>query len=127
MKSKYDINSQTCILVISGNASDLGKLVTINNDVKRLYEFNNKELVGSDITKIIPPVYEKLHDEYLSNFFENLESQRKDLNKERVVYAVSKRGYLVPSILMIKLMPDLDSINIRIVGFLNHEQEYQRK
>lgn len=125
-KAKYDINSSTCIFIVSGNTNDLGKVITLNNDVKKLYEFNNKELIGAEVTKIMPPVYEKLHEQFLTDFFEENVTERNHLNHERLVYAISKRGYLVPSSLMIKVMPDLEDGNIRIVGFLSHDPQFER-
>jgi PAS domain S-box-containing protein len=124
-KNKYDINSTTCIIIVSGNTNDLGKCITLNNDVKKLYEFSNKEIIGQEINKIMPPVYEKLHTQFLKNFFEDRQVERKSLHEERVVYAVNKKGYLIPSSLMIKLMPDFKNSSIRIVGFLNHEASYE--
>ena len=115
LKKKYDINSPTCIFIISGNIREMGKVLKLNNDIKKLYEFENRELIGQNISKIMPDVYQEAHEAFLQNFFVEDRVERDFINRERVAYAITKKGYLVPSSLMIKILPEMSEDHLRIV------------
>ena len=51
----------------------------------------------------MPSVFGDIHDKFIQDFLDT--TQSKILNKEKVVYAKSKEGYLIPCTIMIKLMP----------------------
>lgn len=63
----------------------------------------------------MPKVYADLHDGFMRSYLETSES--KIIGLERLVLPQNKQGYLVPSTLMIKVLPNLDE-GIQIVGFL---------
>lgn len=98
----------------------MANVISLNNDIKKLYGYENQEVIGQNINKIMPQYYEELHDQYFSNYFESEEITREYITRERTVYPVSKKGYVVPSSLMIKLLPSLENTDIKMVGFLTH-------
>jgi len=63
----------------------------------------------------MPRVYGNIHDSFLDRFLET--SVSKTIGVERVIMSLNKSGYIVPSTLMIKVLPNLDE-GIQIVGFL---------
>lgn len=56
-KMKYGDNSQTAILVISGNEQELGCVKNVNNQVKTLLGWSRKELLGQNVAKVMPKVF----------------------------------------------------------------------
>lgn len=134
-KSKYNSNSITCIIVVSGSVNTLGNVITVNSDLKKLYGYKNSDITGYNINKVMPKAYERVHDIFMKDFFTrdvNEESSNTHYGAkkfqnlfflERIIFPVNKHGYLVPSNLMIKLLPELDK-GIKVVGFLNECDEY---
>jgi len=112
---KYGENSSTCILTISGNLGSLGTIKNVNNEITRILQFSKPDLIGQNISRIIPKVIGDLHDGFMRNYFET--SDPKVIGHERLVFPLNKDGYIVPCSLMIKVLPNLDE-GIRLVGFL---------
>jgi len=54
----------------------------------------------------MPRVYGNMHDSFLDRFLET--SQSKTIGVERVVMSLNKSGYIVPSTLMVKILPNLE-------------------
>ena len=83
----------------------------------------------------MPKAYEKLHGVFMKDLFlreaasnKNDQEIKKKSNanlfhRERTVYPINKKGYLLPSTIMIKLFPELYD-GVRIIGFLNEEDEF---
>ena len=112
---KYGENSNTCIITCSGNYNEMGIVKNCNNEVTRVLGMSKFELIGHNISEIMPKVLGDKHNAFMFNYFET--SVARVLGKERLVFPINKAGYLVPSTLMIKILPNLDD-GIKIVGFL---------
>ena len=112
---KYGENSNTCIFTVSGNLSSIGTIKNVNNEITRILGFSKPDLIGQNISRIIPKIIGDLHDGFMKNYFETSDS--KVIGVERVVFPLNKEGYVVPCSLMIKVLPNLDE-GIRLVGFL---------
>ena len=112
---KYGENSNTCIISCSGNYNSIGTVTNSNNEMMRILGYSKTDIVGQNISRIMPKIYADLHDGFLKSYFESGES--KIIGIERFVLPQNKQGYLVPCTLMIKVLPNLDE-GIQIVGFL---------
>jgi len=112
---KYGENSNTCIITCSGNFNSMGLITNVNNEINRILNFSKTDLIGQNISRIMPKVIADLHDGFMRNYFET--SEAKVIGIERIVFPVNKNGYIVPCTLMIKVLPNLDE-GIRLVGFL---------
>ncbi len=44
--NKYNDNSNTCILIVSGNYSNMGVITNVNNEITRLTGLNKNDLIG---------------------------------------------------------------------------------
>lgn len=113
---KYGENSNTCIVTVSGNSNGMGTIKNVNNEITRILGFAKADLIGQNVNRIIPKYLSELHDTLMRNYFETSES--KVMGVERFVFPLSKKGYVVPCTLMIKVLPDLER-GVRLVGFLN--------
>lgn len=112
--AKIDENSETAIITISGNFRQIGVITNSNNQISQLLGYNKSEVIGEKIETIMPKIFADNHDELLLKYFDNPNQQ---LNIERTVYPMNKRGYIAPFNLTAKILPNLDN-GIQIVGFL---------
>ncbi len=113
---KYGENSNTCIITLSGNLNSMGIVTNSNNEISRILNYSKNEIVGQNISRIMPRYLANVHDGFMRNYFETSKA-RNVIGIERFVLPINKAGYLVPSTLMIKILPNLDE-GIQVVGFL---------
>ena len=113
---KYGENSNTCIITVSGNQNKMGTIKNLNNEITRILGFSKADLIGQNVNRIIPKYLAEIHDSLMRSYFETSESRV--LGMERLVFPLTKKGYVVPCTLMIKILPDLTN-GVRLVGFLN--------
>ncbi len=102
-------------MTISGNYNNIGSIKNTNNEILRILEYSPSEIIGQNVSRLMPKVIADMHDIFLRNFLET--GEQHVMWKERIVYAQSKSGYLIPCTLMTKVIPNLIE-GIRIVGFL---------
>ena len=112
---KYGENSNTCIITCSGNFNSIGTVTNSNNEITRILGYSKNDIISQNISRIMPKVYADLHDGFMRCYLETSES--KIIGLERLVFPQNKQGYLIPSTLMIKVLPNLNE-GIQIVGFL---------
>jgi PAS domain S-box-containing protein len=112
--SKFEEHSDTAIITISGNFRQIGIITNSNNQITNLLGYNKNELVGEKIETIMPKIFADNHDDLLLKYFDNPDRQ---LNIERTVHSMNKKGYIIPCSLLAKILPNLD-YGIQIVGFL---------
>lgn len=63
----------------------------------------------------MPKLLGNLHDHFITKYLDTSES--KIIGHERTVFCLHKKGYLIPSSIMIKVLPHLDQ-GIQMVAFL---------
>ena len=114
-RQKYGDNSNTCIITCSGNYNEMGVVTNCNNEITRILGFPKQEIIGQNISKIMPRVYANVHSQLMSRYFETAESEV--IGTERLMFPLNNHKYMVPTTLMIKVLPNLDQ-GIRAVGFL---------
>ena len=112
--SKLDENSDTAIVTISGNYRKIGMITNSNSQITQLLGYNKVDIIGEKIETIMPKIFADSHDRLL---FKYLDSPNSQLNIERTVYPINAKGYIVPSMLTAKILPNLEN-GIQIVGFL---------
>jgi len=112
---KYSENSKTCIIMCSGNIHTMGKVLDANNETMNLLNFAHSDIIGQNVSQIMPEIIGTNHDAFMMRYFET--SVPSVIGRERPVFPMNKAGYIVPCALMIKIYPNLDQ-GIRVVGFL---------
>ncbi|EGR33954.1 PAS domain S-box family protein, partial [Ichthyophthirius multifiliis] len=118
-KIKYDQN--TSIIQISGNINTLGQITNTNNETSKLLGFSKNELLEQNIQKIMPKIYGDFHNSFILQYLNT--SVSKIMGKEdRIVMFLDKKGYIIPCILMVKVLPNLNE-GIQIVGFFKDIQQ----
>lgn len=92
---------------MSGNIHNRAHILNVNFDITRILGFSKFDLVGQNIkNKILPKIFYNFHDELVNHYIDT--SRSTIIGKERFVMPVNIEGYMVPSILMIKVLPTLD-------------------
>jgi PAS domain S-box-containing protein len=112
---KFDENSNTCIITVSGNFKTMGTIINVNNEIYKLLGYNKNEVIGEKVESLMPKIFSDNHQRLLMRFFNN--PSDRPLNIVRTVYAMNKKGYILPCSLTAKILPNLDK-GIQIVGFL---------
>ena len=112
---RYGENSDTCLIAVSGNLKSMGIVKSVTNDITRILDYSKGDLVGHNISRIMPKVFADAHDQVMERYFES--AQPRIINTEKLVYPINKSGYLVPCTLMVKILPRLTH-GIVVLGFL---------
>ncbi|KAL4485750.1 hypothetical protein ABPG72_012290 [Tetrahymena utriculariae] len=123
-KLKYGENSTTSVISVSGNLNQIGIVVNTNNEIEQLLSYSKNDLMGQNISKIMPKVYGDIHDGLFHRYLET--SQPKVIGIERTVMCLNKNGYVIPTSIMVKVLPNLDQ-GIQIVGFLKEIDNQESK
>jgi PAS domain S-box-containing protein len=69
-KSKYGENTNTCIVTISGNYSNIGIINNTNNEILRMLGYSPSEIIDQNVSRIMPKIYGEMHDNFLRRFLE---------------------------------------------------------
>lgn len=67
-RMKYGDNAQTAIFVISGNEHQLGLIQNVNNQVYSLLGWMRKDLLGQNLSMVMPKVFGEAHDFVLNRY-----------------------------------------------------------
>jgi len=116
LKNKY--KADTGVIMIEGNvAINIGRMIYINQPLIKILGYSNKsELLGNNISMIIPGDIGRYHDDIISNYFEVGKSKilKKTIN---FLCVKSKEKYLLPIHLLMTFMPSLDK-RLRGIGII---------
>jgi PAS domain S-box-containing protein len=66
--NKYSENSNTAVVVISGNEGQLGIIVHTNNLLKAMLGYTRAELTDRNVAAIMPKIYADTHHAVLSRY-----------------------------------------------------------
>lgn len=97
----------------------MGIITNCNNEVNRLLGYTKPEIIGESVDMIMPKIYADYHTNFMLSYFDK--DKGKAMNNERMVYSMSKDGYIIPCTLLIKVLPSLFD-GIQIVGFLKEKE-----
>lgn len=113
---KFFNNPLGCaISIISGNIKDLGIIKYANAPFQKLTGYSAKEIVYSNITKIMPECVGKHHNYYLKNFYRSENSSV--LDHIRSVPLKTKDMFLSMVEIMVKIFPSF-SQGLCFIGYL---------
>ena len=116
----FGYNTGTVIITITVTPRDIGNIVNVNYEAKKLLGYRHKDLKGKNVRILMPKLLTDNHDSFLQNYFET--AKAKILEQQRVVIAKDKDGYIIPSYILVKAIPNLKR-NLTFVGFLRRLDE----
>ncbi|MDR3547189.1 MAG: PAS domain-containing protein [Candidatus Pacebacteria bacterium] len=114
-ESMFDLNSRTVVITILGSLSRLGTVKHVNEHVKEMLGYTPGDLVGHNITRIMPRNIGEHHDSFMLRFFNNGNAYL--MEQSRLMLAQSKEGFIVPISLLVKSCPGLEE-GIQYIGFI---------
>eukprot|EP01022_Parablepharisma_sp_SALTPOND_P029356 TRINITY_DN732_c0_g1_i1.p1 TRINITY_DN732_c0_g1~~TRINITY_DN732_c0_g1_i1.p1 ORF type:complete len:1598 (+),score=155.57 TRINITY_DN732_c0_g1_i1:3349-8142(+) len=111
---KYGYNSSAVTLAVSGNIGSTG-IIENSNDKISQFGFSKSEVIGANISLLLPKFLGDLHDSFILNYFNTGAASL--LNTEKILFIRHKSGYLEPIYLLIKCLPSLQE-GLCFVGFI---------
>ncbi len=113
--TKYGADSNTAVIILSGNRKNIGTIVNANHEIGKLLGYQKNELVGENIAVIMPEIMGAHHNLYLENYFER-HDQSNEVS-EKLIFPQHAKGYIVPCLDLVRLVPNLDS-GVQFLGFV---------
>ncbi|RKP20020.1 hypothetical protein ROZALSC1DRAFT_28444 [Rozella allomycis CSF55] len=83
----YETNS-----VISVN--ETGKILQANNAVLSMFGYSRKDLIGENVSKLVPTPFKENHAKYMERYKKTREA--KVIGKKRELFGLHKNGYVFP-------------------------------
>ena len=123
-ESTFSINRETAIMVISGNLSNLGVILAMNEYTRDVFGYSPSEVMGLPVNTLMPQIIADKHYTYLLNFTKTGES--KTLNNENFSFGLCKNGLLVPIAFITSTMPGLTN-GLRYISFIRRDLIHIKK
>eukprot|EP01022_Parablepharisma_sp_SALTPOND_P008015 TRINITY_DN135076_c2_g1_i1.p1 TRINITY_DN135076_c2_g1~~TRINITY_DN135076_c2_g1_i1.p1 ORF type:complete len:1694 (-),score=130.78 TRINITY_DN135076_c2_g1_i1:1451-6472(-) len=117
VEGKYGEDSASAVVLISGNKSNVGRILNTNHELYEMLGHEKKSVLGQNVSVFIPELIAVYHNRFIQGCFTNSLSTAFN-SKERLVLPQHSAGYLVPCTLLTRLVPNLDK-GIQFIGFLN--------
>ena len=115
---RYGSNSNAAVILISGNRQNLGIVVNANHELYQILGFAKNELIGENISFIMPSLIGSHHNTFLEMYFETPKRSRTATLHEQLVFPQHINGYIVPCVKLVRLVPNLD-YGVQFLAFLN--------
>ena len=115
-------NSASAIVIISATSSRIGTVIHANEDIETVLGFKRQELIGRNVTQIIPRPIAKVHDKLVQRYFETAKPNVIEI--KRNLLASNKEGYLKEIELIVKVFPQVNE-KIVFVGFIQRHDRFE--
>ena len=116
-------NDGTACVLVNGQASMLGKITDCNLSFSRIFGYNKKEILGNNISKLMPEIYAEHHDEIIQHSLEYGEDTEVLSGKDKLVFGKSKNHYIFPVWQRIIATPTLINNN-NYIGLMNIDKTF---
>ncbi len=103
---KYGENSETGVIVVSADEHSIGIVQHCSSKVRTIFGYFMTEMIGQNISRIMPKAIGNTHDETLKNFIAS--NDFKKCGVEMFAPAIDKEEFLVPCSMMMKMLPNLE-------------------
>lgn len=113
-EDRYGANSRNALFIISGQKANLGEVLCINNEVSELLGYEKHEIVGHNISKVMPPAIAAKHSNFMLKF---MCSGHFSPIKDKLVLPLHKLGYLLPCTYIHRVVPTLQK-GLQLIGFI---------
>lgn len=111
---KFGANSRTSLFIISGVKANVGEVLCINNEVSELLGYEKNEIVGHNISKVMPPIIAEKHSDLILNSFC---SGKTVSQNDRMILPLHKQGYMIPCSFLCRIVPNLQN-GLQLIGFI---------
>lgn len=98
------VNDKSLAMVqISCDSEVIGKITKTTLGVSRMFGYNEDELIGRKVTILVPPPYNKHHDDFILRY--QSVSKSNIIGREKAVFGQHKSGYVFPITLAARVLP----------------------
>lgn len=108
------ISDKSAILTVDAIGSSLGAVINSSRNIKNLLGHERKVLLGKNVTKLMPKVYNDMHSEFMLNFIKRDNTYR---IVEKTVPSLNKNDLLVECELRVTILNSLMN-GLALVGFI---------
>ena len=102
----FQENSESAVLISSGNLENLGDILYCNNLITPILGYEKNQVQGFSINNIIPAPVSHHHNNLMKEFYKTGKSEV--LDRITNVFALSKNGYLVNLELFLTYLPNMN-------------------
>lgn len=107
---------KTSVIHVSGSKDAVGKVLKTNSGTRALFGYSANELVQNSVSKIMPGIFGKRHNDFMERYFRT--GRSKIFNKERFLFGQHKDGYCFQIKLLVRQLPTLEAGFIQYVGLV---------
>lgn len=98
-------DADNAILCVSGDFETIGEIQKANASACQLFGYLSAELIGRNVSLIIPSPFSELHDDYIKRYHECGKHIVID-NHNLVIYFANKSNYIFEARLLVKVVPN---------------------
>ncbi|MDR3549296.1 MAG: PAS domain-containing protein [Candidatus Pacebacteria bacterium] len=120
---KHGANNKAALFILSGHKSNLGEVLCINNEVTEALGYEKNELIGRNISLIMPPSIGHKHTEIVLKYFS---TARRIKASDVMVLPLHKQGYILVCSLIHRVLPNLQQ-GVQIIGFLRKISDFSEQ
>lgn len=114
-------DSKTAVVHVASSKANMGNVTKTNEGTLEMFGYTPIEFLHNSVNKIIPNALAKRHNEFMEIYFRT--GRDRVLNKERLAFALHKKGYCFPIKLFVRPMPQLDGGYLQFVGMILAQQD----
>ncbi|EWS72421.1 PAS domain S-box protein (macronuclear) [Tetrahymena thermophila SB210] len=111
-------NSKNSIVIAFADSERMGEIIYSNQYLQNFLGFSKQDLLQKNVSMLMPPLISKKHSNLMNRFIQT--SQSAFTQNFRIVPAVNKKGNLVPTNLLLKVIPEFNN-GIQISGIMYEE------
>ncbi len=112
--------SETGICICNGDNGKEGLIEKVNLEFEKIFKFTNNELIGKDISILMPKIFSNQHKEFMQNYINIGEKIIID-TKEYFSFAKDKNNSIIFIRLYVKLFPVLNN-SVFFIGMILPEK-----
>ena len=98
-ESKLGFSDRTSLFIIRCAKDNIGNILCINTEVQELLGYEKHEILGQNISKVMPPIIGENHSEIVLSY---LASGNQIQTNEKIAFALHKKGYVIPCICIVQ-------------------------
>lgn len=121
-QSTFGENSAAAIVLISATSVNVGKIIHANDEIESILKYKRREIIGKNISLIMPRPIGKVHDRFIHRYFETAKPTVIDI--QRQLFGRNKEGYLKEVDLIVKVYPEITE-QIVFVGFIQRAKGFE--
>ena len=102
-------------MIISATSVDIGIVIHSNDELQGILGFERRDVIGKNISSIMPRPIGKVHDRFVHRYFETAKPTVIDIKRQ--LFGKCKDGYIRSVELIVKVYPNLTD-KIVFIGFI---------